>query len=61
MSLDLYIELKKRENKTELEWDFIRYCRAVATISEIIISNEKFDLSDKDTVEEIREYLKNNF
>jgi signal recognition particle receptor subunit beta len=55
------MELKKKENKTELEWDFIRYYKAIATISEIMISNEKFDLSDKDAVEEIRKYLKNNF
>jgi len=61
MSLNLYRELKKKENKTELEWYFIRHHQAIITISEIIISNEKFDLSDKDAVEEIRRYLKNNF
>ena len=61
MTLNLYVGLKKKKSKTELKWEFIRYYKAVATISEIIIPNEKFDLSDKDSVEEIRKYLKNNF
>jgi len=61
MSLNLYRELKKKERKTELEWDFIRYYKALATISEIVISNEIFDLSDKDAITEIGRYLKNNF
>jgi hypothetical protein len=61
MSLNLYRELKKKENKTELEWYFIRHYQAIVTISETIISNEKFNLSDKDAIEEIKEYLRNNF
>ena len=60
MTLNLYVGLKKKKSKTELKWEFIRYYKALLTISEILQSEEKLEISGGYAVSEIRRHLEEN-
>lgn len=60
IDISLAMEIKKKEDKTALEWEFLKYHSVLAIISEILIDVSKFETYAEDAIEQIREVLKDN-
>ncbi len=51
--------LRLKENKTEQEELLLEFRYALASISELVLSNAKIELTDTQALEEIKEILDN--
>lgn len=57
---ELALEIKSKEEKSEVEWEFLKQRNILSMISEIVISEQKLDISSEYAVMRIREVLQEN-
>lgn len=55
-----YFELKKKEEKTEAEWELLKTEGILRTVSEFITDADKHDRDPRYYIDRIREYLREN-
>ncbi|GAA4879466.1 hypothetical protein GCM10023310_69540 [Paenibacillus vulneris] len=54
-------ELRKKEDKSELEWTLLNYYYMLSLISEVCVEESKFHIPSYEAIEKIREHLRNNW
>lgn len=52
-----WVELRMKKSKTKEEQVLLKSRKTLAHISEILVSNSKFHISDSKALEQIRDYL----
>lgn len=53
-------ELRNKENKTEVEWELLKYYYAMCQISEILVDESKMHIESDYAVDKIRKILNSN-
>lgn len=56
----LYLNIKKKENKSELEEAYLRNRNCIALISEVLVEQSKFHITCYEAIERIRKYMNEN-
>lgn len=60
MDAQAYLKLKKKENKTEVEWELLKSEGILRTVREFITDADKHDKEPRYFIDRIREYLREN-
>ena len=60
MDLDLIRQIRNKENKTETEWELLRYYYTFIFVTEILVDESKWHISSEKAIDEIRECLNEN-
>lgn len=60
LETELILKIRKKEDKSEIEWTLLKYYHCLAIISEILAQESKMHYTSKEAIEKIRKTLYEN-